>query len=288
MQQQATIASQNEQQVPLAFIKLAHDLADAAGKVTSQYFRSSTLNVDSKSDASPVTIADRQAEDAMRHLLKATVPQHSVFGEEHGLELGSSNGTSDSWLWVLDPIDGTKSFITGKPLFGTLIALLHNGQPVLGVIDQPVTRERWVGVAGAPSTLNGRPIATRECGDIGNAYMYATTPHMFAGDTEQAFNRVRDRVRIPLYGCDCYAYGLLAAGHVDLVVEADLKPYDYMALVPIIQGAGGVVTDWSGAPLRWDDVSAGVKAAAGEVLAAGDPTTHKQALELLQWNKGST
>jgi len=113
-QQQATIASQNEQQVPLAFIKLAHDLADAAGKVTSQYFRSSTLNVDSKSDASPVTIADRQAEDAMRHLLKATVPQHSVFGEEHGLELGSSNGTSDSWLWVLDPIDGTKSFITGE------------------------------------------------------------------------------------------------------------------------------------------------------------------------------
>lgn len=285
MSQQHSAAGE-QQVVPQEFIKLAHDLADAAGKVTSSYFRSSTLNVDSKSDASPVTIADRQAEEAMRQLIKSAVPQHSVFGEEHGLELGSaaSGGSKeDNWLWVLDPIDGTKSFITGKPLFGTLIALLHNGQTVLGVIDQPITRERWVGVAGAPSTLNGRPIAARACGDIGNAYMYATTPHMFAGATEQAFNRVRDRVRIPLYGCDCYAYGLLAAGHVDLVVEADLKPYDYMALVPIIQGAGGVVTDWSGAPLRWDDVSAGVKSAAGEVLAAGDPATHKQALELLQW-----
>eukprot|EP00878_Enallax_costatus_P024755 GHUV01026440.1.p1 GENE.GHUV01026440.1~~GHUV01026440.1.p1 ORF type:complete len:201 (+),score=20.65 GHUV01026440.1:69-605(+) len=171
----------------------------------------------------------------MRQLIQQSFPDHGVFGEEHGLMTGSSNGSGDSWLWVLDPIDGTKSFITGKPLFGTLISLLHNGTPVLGVIDQPITKERWVGMAGQPTMLNGRPISVRQCGDIGNAYMYSTTPHMFAGKTEKAFHAVRDRVRIPMYGCDCYAYGLLAAGHCDLVVEADLKPYDYMALVPIVE-----------------------------------------------------
>ncbi|EFN53278.1 hypothetical protein CHLNCDRAFT_58575 [Chlorella variabilis] len=169
-----------------------------------------------------------------------------------------------------------------KPLFGTLIALLHRGEPVLGIIDQPILKERWVGVAGQRSTLNGQPISTRECGAVGDAYLYATTPHMFAGDTEAAFNRVRDAVRIPMYGCDCYAYGLLAAGYCDLVVEADLKPYDYMALVPVIQGAGGVVTDWRGQPLRWQG---DVAACSGEVVAAGDARAHQQALELLQWKQ---
>jgi len=123
----------------------------------------------------------------------------------------------------------------GKPLFGTLISLLQNGEPVLGIIDQPVLRERWVGIKGAPSTFNGRPIRTRACADLSAAFMYSTTPHMFSGATEEAWKRVRDAVRIPLYGCDCYAYGLLAMGQTDLVVEADLKPYDYMALVPIIE-----------------------------------------------------
>ncbi|WIA15857.1 hypothetical protein OEZ85_012611 [Tetradesmus obliquus] len=300
-QQTASTQQQLLQQQPhLQFLQLAHDLADAAGLITTRYFRTK-LNVDSKSDASPVTIADRQAEEAMRKLIAAAYPSHAVFGEEAGLTLGSSSSSSsgdgsnsssssgDDWLWVLDPIDGTKSFITGKPLFGTLIALLHNGTPVLGVIDQPVTRERWVGLAGQQSSLNGRPISARACGDISNAYMYSTTPHMFAGATEQAFHRVRDAVRIPMYGCDCYAYGLLAAGHCDLVVEADLKPYDYMALVPIIKGAGGVISDWSGQPLRWQvqggDVAAAIKAAPGEVLAAGDAETHAQALQLLAWKQ---
>ncbi|KAF5832076.1 hypothetical protein DUNSADRAFT_12189 [Dunaliella salina] len=137
----------------------------------------------------------------------------------------------------------------GKPLFGTLISLLYNGTPVLGIIDQPILKERWLGVAGMPSTLNGQPISTRPCQDISKAYLYATTPHMFEGASEAAFNRVRDAVRIPMYGCDCYAYGLLAAGHTDIVCEADLKPYDYMALVPIIKGAGGCITDWAGGAL---------------------------------------
>ncbi|KAI7844648.1 hypothetical protein COHA_001738 [Chlorella ohadii] len=245
-------------------VQLAHSLADAAAAVTSRYFRT-PVPVDVKSDASPVTIADKEAEAAMRQLIAQQAPDHSIFGEEQGYLAG--NGSSE-WLWVIDPIDGTKSFITGKPLFGTLIALLHRGTPVLGIIDQPITKERWLGVAGQCSTLNGQPIATRACPSVGDAYLYATTPHMFAGQTEAAFNRVRDAVRIPMYGCDCYAYGLLAAGYCDLVVEADLKPYDYMALVPIIEGAGG---------------KGDVTACSGEVLAAGDAQAHQQALELLGW-----
>ncbi|KAL4459043.1 hypothetical protein ABPG75_013908 [Micractinium tetrahymenae] len=261
-------------------IDVAHSLADAAADVTARYFRT-PVPVDVKSDASPVTIADREAEAAVRKLLAERCPDHAIFGEEQGYLAG---GSSSEWLWVIDPIDGTKSFITGKPLFGTLIALLHRGTPVLGIIDQPILKERWLGVAGRQSTLNGAPISTRACSSIGDAYLYATTPHMFAGETEVAFNRVRDAVRIPMYGCDCYAYGLLAAGYADLVVEADLKPYDYMALVPIIQGAGGVVTDWRGQPLLWAVDSQGdVTACSGEVVAAGDARTHQQALDLLQW-----
>lgn len=261
-------------------VLLAHELADVAASVTSRYFRT-TVSVDVKSDASPVTIADREAEAAMRAHISQRFPHHAIFGEEQGYTQGTAGG---SLMWILDPIDGTKSFITGKPLFGTLIALLHNGQPIVGIIDQPILKERWLGVAGRPTTLNNKEITTRECRDVGFAYMYATTPHMFSGATADAFTRVRESVRIPLYGCDCYAYGLLAAGHCDLVVEADLKPYDYMALVPIIQGAGGLVTDWRGQVPRWSAAeAAGGVAPAGEIIAAGDARCHRQALELLAW-----
>ncbi|KAK9811291.1 hypothetical protein WJX72_001256 [[Myrmecia] bisecta] len=267
---------------PAEFVEAAHAMADAAAKVTTQYFRSKLL-VESKADTSPVTEADRKAEAAMRQLVKQRFPTHGIYGEEAGLDLGEHA----EYLWVVDPIDGTKSFITGKPVFGTLIALLHHGYPILGIIDQPITKERWVGAKGKGTTLNGNPVQSRPCDDISTAYLYATTPHMFDGATEVAFNRVRDAVRIPLYGCDCYAYGLLAAGFVDLVVEADLKPYDYMALVPVVEGAGGVMTDWQGNHLHWP-ITAGESYALGslpgEVIAAGDRKAHQQALELLDWN----
>ena len=229
-----------------------------------------------------MTIADRQAERAMRETLESKVPSHCIFGEEEGFQFGT-DGAGNEYLWVLDPIDGTKSFITGKPVFGTLISLLYKGVPILGVLDQPIQKERWVGVRGRQTTLNGDIISTRKCGEVSSAYLYATTPHMFEGKTEIAFNALRDEVRIPLYGCDCYAYGLLAAGHCDIVAEADLKPYDYMALVPIVQGAGGVITDWQGNELTWnsDDASKG-SAPIGEVLAAGDALCHEKALSILQ------
>lgn len=262
---------------------VAQEVADVAASITGRYFRT-RFEVDIKSDSSPVTIADRQAERAMRATLESKVPSHCIFGEEEGFQYGNdANDAGKDYLWVLDPIDGTKSFITGKPVFGTLISLLYKGVPILGVLDQPIQKERWLGVSGRQTTLNGESISTRKCTEVSSAYLYATTPHMFEGKTEIAFNALRDKVRIPLYGCDCYAYGLLAAGHCDIVAEADLKPYDYMALVPIVQGAGGVITDWQGKSLTWssDEASQG-SAPIGEVLAAGDVLCHEKALSILQ------
>ncbi|KAG0614556.1 hypothetical protein M758_6G186100 [Ceratodon purpureus] len=263
------------------FVEVVHKLADAARVITLKYFRSKFQIID-KADLSPVTIADRSAELAMRELLAEHCPSHSIYGEEWGLT--EPEGGSD-YVWVLDPIDGTKSFITGKPVFGTLIALMHKGVPVLGVIDQPVLQERWLGIQGRVTTLNGVEIQTRATALLKDSYLYTTSPHLFAGDAEKAFIRVRNEVKVPLYGCDCYAYGLLAAGHVDLVVESGLKPYDYLALVPVVEGAGGVITNWSGQKLRWlpEVGEVGI-----EVIAAGNASVHEAALQSLAWKEKTT
>ena len=265
------------------YAKVAHRAADAAARITRQYFRrpQAELGVDTKIDESPVSIAEREAETAMRDVILASCPGHAVYGEEFGLTTTTGGGEEvapPEYVWVLDPIDGTKSFITGKPLFGTLIALVKDGEPILGIIDQPILGERWVGVKGDETRLNDAPIAVRACGDLDAAYLYATSPHMFAGETEVAFNRLRDRVKVPLYGCDCYAYGLLAAGHCDVVCEADMRPYDFLALIPVVEGAGGALTDWTGAPFdRWDPRDVRPR----EVLATGDARLHEQALAAL-------
>lgn len=249
---------------PDALVALAQRLADAARTVTRGYFRKPVTVLD-KEDASPVTVADRESEAAMRRLIEEHDGSHGIFGEEYG-----AVRTDADWVWVLDPIDGTKAFITGKPSFGTLIALLHRGQPVLGIIDQPILEERWLGVAGRPTTLNGAPVRTRPCPDIAHAALYATAPEMFVGPDIPLWETLRARVKLPRYGADCYAYGLLAAGFVDLVVEASLKPYDYLSMVTIIEGAGGVITDWQG-----DRLGLGSD---GRVAAAGDPVAHRQVL----------
>jgi len=217
---------------------------------------------------SPVTIADREAETALRGRIERRFPAHGILGEEHG-----SLRKDAERVWVLDPIDGTKSFISGVPLFGTLIALVERGVPVLGVIDQPISRERWVGARGRPSTLNGAPISTRACSTLAAATLFATTPDMFRGADADAFQRLKSAVKLARFGGDCYAYGLLAAGFIDLVVEASLKPYDFAALVPVIVGAGGSVTDWRGDPLGL--------ASDGRVLACGDPRLADAARGLL-------
>lgn len=250
-----------------AFADVAGRLADAAARVAMKYFRRD-LAVDDKTDRSPVTGADREAEAAMRDILGAAFPEHGVYGEE----LGKVRIDAE-YVWVLDPIDGTQSFVTGKPLFGTLIALTRRGVPVLGVMDAPALNERWIGIEGRPTTFNGAPARVRGCAELDQAWLYATSPQMFPGGDFDAFERLRARVRRAVYGAECYAYGLLASGHVDLVAEATMAPYDFLALAPIVAGAGGVITDWGGEPLTL--------ASGSRVLAAGDARIHGPALEAL-------
>jgi histidinol-phosphatase len=256
--------------VPLqldAFLALALELADAAGEIIRPYFRK-PLEVDDKADLTPVTIADRAAEVAMRRMIERRFPEHGIIGEEYGRMRDGAE-----FVWTLDPIDGTKSFISGVPLFGTLIALTRAGHPILGIIDQPISRERWVGVAGRPTTLNRTEVRCRACPDPAAATLFATSPDMFCGEDAVAFGRLSEVAKLTRFGADCYAYGLLAAGFIDLVLEAGLKPYDFCPMVPIVEGAGGVATDWHGAPLGL--------ASEGRALIAGDHSTHRGALALL-------
>jgi histidinol-phosphatase len=242
------------------FVRHAEAMADAVRPVVLRYFADPVL-FEIKADASPVTAADREAEATMRRLIEAAWPAHGILGEEYGADRSGA-----SFVWVLDPIDGTKSFVTGKPLFGTLIALLREGRPIVGVIDMPALGERWVGAEGRPTTFNGRPVRVRSCDVIDRAWLYATSPRMFGGADAVAFERLRSGCYADVWGADLYAYGLLARGRIDLVCEASLKPYDYCAAVPVIEGAGGRITDWQDGPLGLGSD--------GRVLAAGDARIH--------------
>ncbi|MBV1796170.1 histidinol-phosphatase [Siccirubricoccus sp. G192] len=248
----------------------AEAAADAAGAVIRPLFRSALL-VEAKGDASPVTEADRQAECAMRALLRQRFPDHGLWGEEFGADRADAE-----FLWVLDPIDGTRAFVTGRPLFGTLIGLLHRGRPVLGLIDQPVTGERWIGLAGEAtrfrSPLGGTP-RCRPCPRLAEAELSCTSPDMFTPADRPGFERLRGAARRVTWGGDCYAYGLLALGLVDVVAESTMKPWDWAALVPVVEGAGGCVTGWDGRPLTLESD--------GRVLALGDPALLPEATALL-------
>lgn len=250
------------------WVNLARKLAEAAGEESRKHFRTK-LDVIAKSDESPVTIADRDAEAAMRKLIHEFAPGHGIYGEEHGQE-----NIDAKHVWVLDPIDGTAAFVTGIPTFGNLIALAEDKNPVVGVIGQPISGEYWIGVQGKGATFNGDPIQTRDCGGIENASMFITTPEMLTTEAEMAsFGHLKQSVRITRYGGDCYAYGLLASGHADIVFESDLKPYDFMALVPVVEGAGGIITDWQGNSLTLES--------GPQVIAAANEKLHEQALALI-------
>jgi inositol-phosphate phosphatase/L-galactose 1-phosphate phosphatase/histidinol-phosphatase len=249
-------------------IALAHALADAAGAAIRPYFRS-RFDLEAKADASPVTAADRAAEAAMRSLLAEHRPSDGIIGEEYGRERDDAER-----VWVLDPIDGTRSFVAGRAIFGTLIALLEGGVPLLGVIDQPIQQERWLGVSGKPTTLNGAPVRCRTCATLGNAHLATTGPSYFGADELAAFGRASSAARDTLWGGDCYNYALLATGQLDLVIESGLKLYDFAALVPVVEGASGVMRDWAGKPLNAESD--------GRVVAAGDPRLIAPALAALR------
>jgi histidinol phosphatase-like enzyme (inositol monophosphatase family) len=248
-------------------LQFAGNLADASGAIIRRRFRQK-INVEIKGDNSPVSDADRETESELRRLIDAKFPDHGVIGEEYG-----SDRPDAEFVWVLDPIDGTKSFITGRPLFGTLIALCRDGKPILGIIDHPALGERWIGATGQPTRFNGNPVRVRDCSGIGAAAMFASSPHSRTPANEAAFDRVRRAARQVLYSSDCYAYGLIACGFADLCIEFGIGIHDFLAVVPVLEGAGGIVTDWNGAPLT---IASGDK-----VIAAGDATVHRAAMELL-------
>jgi len=253
--------------LPREFVDFAQRLADQAGAIARRYFRT-PVAFDIKADSSPVSIADRSIEEMIRNEIAKTVPAHGIFGEEFGHERLDAE-----WVWVIDPIDGTKPFLTGRPTFGILIGLLHRGRPALGIIDQPIARERWFGARGEASTFNGQAIRTRPCKELARVAFHANAPEFFTGRFEERFRQLRKSVYFAQYSCDCYPYGLLASGLVDLVVEIGLKPYDYVALVPVIEGAGGTITDFAGRAL---DLSSD-----GKVIAAGDAAMHRAASDIL-------
>ncbi len=248
-------------------LSIAHALADAAAARSMPYFRT-PLDIITKADESPVTLADRAAETAMREVLAARAGADGIFGEEHGQERLDAER-----IWVLDPIDGTRSFITGSPLWGTLIGVLQGGRVVLGMVDMPVLRERWVGRAGQGATRDGQPVRASGCTEIAKARIVTTSPDIFAPADWQAFDRLSRQCAMRRFGGDCYGYAQLAGGTIDLVVETGLQPYDYLGPAGLIEAAGGVVTDWEGRPL-------GLQADC-RVIAAATPELHRQAMAIL-------
>ena len=250
-------------------IAAAEAAADVAAAAIRPFYRQNP-NADLKSDASPVTIADRTAELAMRAVLSQRFPEHGILGEEFGLDRPGAQ-----LRWVLDPIDGTRAFITGRPTFGILVALLDGDTPLLGIIDQPITGERWIGVAGQPTRFrgaHGQP-RCRPCPSLDHAELSCTAPEIFTPAQNAAWQRLAAATRRTSWGGDCYAYGLLALGAIDVIAEPGLKVWDWAALVPVVEGAGGRMTDWQGRKLRPDSD--------GNVLAVGDPALLAPALALL-------
>ncbi|HEX9449306.1 MAG TPA: histidinol-phosphatase [Dongiaceae bacterium] len=251
-----------------SFIDLAHRLADTSQAILRGYYRRKVTILD-KADESPVTQADRECESALRKLIAEAFPSHGIIGEEFGTERGEAD-----FVWVLDPLDGTRAFITGRPMFGTLIALLYQDCPILGVIDMPILGDRWIGAKGRPSTLNGEACTSRSCSSLSAAYLSTVSPQAFPD--AQAFGKfesVRAHVKSATYGGDCYQYGMVATGFLDIVVEANLGIYDFLSLVPVIEGAGGIITDWQGQALT--------RTSGDKVVACGDRRVHQEALPLL-------
>jgi histidinol phosphatase-like enzyme (inositol monophosphatase family) len=246
------------------------ELAELSGSAILPHFRTRMVVDNKEADAfDPVTAADRAAEEVIRRHIGAHYPDHGILGEEFGDDSGSAD-----YVWVIDPIDGTRAFISGIPVWGTLVGLKKNGQPIYGMMSQPFIGERFVG-DGQTAIYSGPAgeavLRTRPCPSIAEATLFTTSPSIFSDADREAYARVESHVRLTRYGCDCYAYCMLAGGHVDIVIEAGLKTFDIMPLIPVIEGAGGIVTNWQG----------GSAIDGGQVVASGDPSLHEDVLRRL-------
>jgi myo-inositol-1(or 4)-monophosphatase len=252
------------------FSSFVDRLASASGDTILPFFRTA-LSIENKKTGGfdPVTAADRAAENAMRTLIREAFPEHGIHGEEYGSERADAE-----YVWVLDPIDGTKSFIAGMVAWGTLIGLMRFGEPVFGMMHQPFTRERFSGDGGAAryrGPAGNRDLRVRACASLDEAVLFTTSPLLMNENDRARFHRVENAVRLSRYGGDCYAYCMLAAGQIDLIVETELKPHDVVALIPIVTGAGGIMTTWENGPAQ----------NGGRIVVAGDARVHAAALELL-------
>jgi inositol-phosphate phosphatase/L-galactose 1-phosphate phosphatase/histidinol-phosphatase len=253
--------------------KFANFLADISIPIAQKYFRLPNGEI-AKEDDSPVTKADREIEEIIRAEIEKKFPEHGIIGEEYG----NKNVDAD-YVWVLDPIDGTSSFIIGRPIFGTLIALTYRKKPILGIMNQPISGERWIGIEGQGSWFNGKKIQTRNCTEISDAVMCASSPFFFKNEDAEILKRVTAQTKYQrlggiIYGGDCYSYSSLASGFVDLIIEPELKVYDYAALIPIIEMAGGVVTDWNGNDL---ELKSNVR-----LIACANKELHQKVLKILK------
>lgn len=244
-----------------------HQLADLAKQITLQYFRQD-IQLQQKSDRTPVTVADQEAELCLRDHIVERFPDHGFLGEETGEHCMDAD-----YAWIVDPIDGTKNYTIGAPVFGTLIALLYKGRPVAGLLDMPALSQRWVGIAGQPTLLNGATCHVSPATPIGDAIVHATTPDTFDERQREQFDQVSEQCRFRLFGKDCYAYGLLASGFLQLVMEASLKAVDILPIVPVVEGAGGIITDWRGLPISLTNHDT--------ALVASDAHLHRHALQVI-------
>jgi len=252
------------------FVSFVDRLATVSGETILPFFRTA-LAVENKQAGGfdPVTAADHAAEEAMRALIRQNFPAHGIVGEEGGAER-----TDAEYIWVLDPIDGTKSFIAGMPAWGTLIGLMRFGEPVFGMMHQPFIGERFSGDGGAAryrGPAGDRDLGVRKCAGLDEAVLFTTSPLLMNEADRASFRKVENAVKLSRYGGDCYAYCMLAAGLIDLIVETEIKPHDIVPLIPIIAGAGGVVTTWENGPAQ----------AGGRIVVAGDARVHRAALDIL-------
>jgi len=254
-------------------IDFANFLADMSGEIARKYFRTQATGEIQKDDNSPVTKADREIELLIREEIEKKYPNHGIIGEEYGIKNAESEFT-----WVLDPIDGTSSFIIGRPIFGTLIALIKNNKPILGILNQPIINERWIGIDGVGSFFNGKKIQSRNCQNIDDAVMCASSSFYFKGKDKDVFEELCKITKYQklggvIYGGDCYSYASIASGFIDIVIDPCLQIYDYAALQPIIENAGGIITDWHGnSPNLRSNVN---------LVACANKTIHEKVIKIL-------
>ena len=252
------------------FFVFAIELADIAANISSKNFRQH-FAISTKDGNYPVTAIDLEIEEKIRSLIKHNYPEHGIIGEEF-----ANSGVDKEYVWVIDPIDGTVAYTTGKATYSTLIALLKDGEPVMGIIDQAIMKERFIGVREYGAWLNGHQLKTSSCNDLSKARLNTTTPYMFKTDYEKkAFNELQKMTKVTSFGGDSYAYGLLAAGHIDIIIEADLRYYDIASVIPIIEESGGIITKWSGEQICLGNFN-------GRCLVSANAELHKLALKIIQ------